>query len=262
MEARRSRFGAGAAALAVTIAAFGSMAIDAAPVGAATPNLHVGSTTIYEGALGKRVARVMISLDEAAPSGGVTAVWKTAGGTATSGVDFTAATGKLYFKTGQTTRYAKILIKPDSLVEGPETFSVTLSSVVGATVGDGTGTVTIADEEGGSPAAVSIGSATVAEGDSGPSRYVWVPVTLATPPGTNVTVNYTTSGGDATAPDDYFGHTGTLKFGPKARSNFVLVYLAGDTVAEGDETLNVTLSSPVGATIGVGTGVITIVDND
>jgi large repetitive protein len=262
MEARRSRFGALSVALAVAIASLGVVVVNATPAGAATPNLRVGNTTIYEGDLGTRIARVMISLDEAAPAEGVTAHWATTSGTATGGIDYRASAGNLYFKTGQTTRYAKILIKPDGLAEGPESFSVTLSSVVGATVGDGTGTVTIADEEGGSPAAVSIGSATVAEGDSGPSRYVWVPVTLDTPPGANVTVNYTTSGGDATVGVDYFGHTGTLKFGPKARSNFVLVYLNGDTAAEGDETFFVTLSSPVNATIGAGTGVVTIVDND
>ena len=262
MEARRSRFGAGAVALVIAIASFGISAIDAAPASAATPNLNVGNTTIYEGDLGTRIARVMISLDEAAPAEGVTAFWATASGTATSGADFKARAGKVYFKAGQTTRYAKIPIKPDYAVEGPETFSVTLSGVVGATVGDGTGTVTIADEEGGSPAAVSVGSATVAEGDSGSSRYVWVPVTLSTPPGIPVSVNYTTSGGTATVGVDYLGHTGTLNLGPKSTSGFVLVYLIGDTVPEGNETFNVTLSSPVGATIGVGTGLVTIVDND
>jgi chitinase len=42
----------------------------------------------------------------------------------------------------------------------------------------------------------------------------------------------------------------------------VLVYLTADTIVEGNETFDVTLSSPVNVTIGDGTGTVTIVDDD
>jgi chitinase len=204
----------------------------------------------------------MVSLDQVAPPGGVTATWATHGGSATSGVDFKGRTGRLYFKAGQTTRYAQVKIIPDGAVEGDEQFTVQLSAVEGADIADGTGTVTILDEEGSSPSGISVGSSSVVEGQSGGSRYVWVPVTLAGKNAAAVTVHYATGGGTAVAPDDYLGHAGTLTFPPKAVVRWVLVYITADQVTEGNETLNVTLSSPIGGTIVHGTGTVTIVDDD
>ncbi len=226
------------------------------------PHVTVGDATIYEGDVGRRTARVMVTLDQAAPAGGVTVWWTTTPGTATNNVDFRARSGRLYFKYRQTTRYASISVKGDTAVEGNETFNVVVSGVAGATVTDGTGVVTIVDENGGSPASLSISSAHVYEGHSGGSRYVLLPVTLRGKATTPVTVYYTTSSGTATAPDDYLGRTGSVTFKVKSTKRQVLIYLAADQVAEGNETFDVTLYSPVGATIVNGTGTVTIVDDD
>lgn len=226
------------------------------------PRVGVGDTSIYEGDTGRRIARVMISLDQVAPPGGVTAVWSTGGGTATGNVDYRMNARKVYFKAGQTTRYAKINVFPDVAVEGDEQFNVSLSLVVGATVARGTGTVTIIDEEGASPSALSVGGATVVEGHSGGSRYLFVQVTMSEKSTATVTVDYTTSGGDAVQPDDYLGHTGFLTFAPKSRVKWVLVYLTADQVVEGDETFEVRLTNPANATIAHGTGTVTVIDDD
>ena len=123
--------------------------------------------------------------------------------------------------------------------------------------------VTIFGEDGGSPAELSIGStASVVERHTGGSRSVLLPVTLRGPAGTVVTVGYATGGGTAVAPDDYLGRTGSVTFTAKATKRQVLIYLTADEVVEGNETFEVTLSSPVGATIANGTATVTIVDDD
>jgi hypothetical protein len=92
----------------------GGLALDVTPAAAVgTPEISVGNTSITEGDAGTRIVRVMINLHQISPNG-VTANWSTASGAATSGVDFKARTGKLYFKPGQVTRYAKVIVKPDA----------------------------------------------------------------------------------------------------------------------------------------------------
>lgn len=254
----------GRSGLAVTLAigaSAASLGISSRPAGAVGPKISVGDVSIQEGDVGNRIVSVMVNLDAASPDG-VSANWSTAGGTASSGVDFKARSGKLYFRPGQTTRYAKIVVIPDQVTEGDEQFTVNLSGVVGAIIDDSSGTVTIVDDETATGPEASIGDASVVEGQDGVSRYVVLPVALNQPAGTTATVNYTTGGGTAVSPNDYASRSGTLTFGPKTRVRSVLVYLAADTAVEGNETFDVTLSSPVNLTIGDGTGTVTIVDDD
>jgi chitinase len=85
-------------------------------------------------------------------------------------------------------------------------------------------------------------------------------VTLAQPSNQPVTVQYATSNGTATDGADYLPATGTLTFAPGETSKTISVVVFGDTVIEGAESFQVTLSSPAGATIGDGTGTGTITD--
>jgi hypothetical protein len=61
--------------------------------------------------------------------------YATANGTAASGSDYTAASGTLIFNPGETSKTINVPITDDSIVEGNETFTVTLSSPVNATLG-------------------------------------------------------------------------------------------------------------------------------
>src|SRR5205807_6352342 len=62
------------------------------------------------------------------------------------------------------------------------------------------------------PAAlISIGDVSVVEGNSGTLNAA-VPVTISQPHGNNVTVNYSTANGTATAGSDYNAVSGTLTF--------------------------------------------------
>ncbi len=61
--------------------------------------------------------------------------------------DYETAVGTLRFSTGETSKTFIVPIVNDVLVEGNETFTVTLSGVTGATLGTSTGTVTVNDND-------------------------------------------------------------------------------------------------------------------
>ena len=73
-------------------------------------------------------------------------------------------------------------------------------------------------------------------------------VTLSSSSSQTVTVGYATAAGTATAGSDYTATSGTLTFAPGVTSQAVLVGVLGDSVDELDETLTVSLSTPVNAT--------------
>jgi len=77
-------------------------------------------------------------------------------------------------------------------------------------------------------------------------------------------VHYTTSNGTATAGSDYTSSSGTLTWadGDSAPKTFN-VSTIDDAIVEGSETVNLTLSSPVGASLGSpAAATLTILDND
>ncbi|MCA1616046.1 MAG: hypothetical protein LC800_18485, partial [Acidobacteria bacterium] len=72
----------------------------------------------------------------------VTVDYATANGTAQGRTDYTDAVGTLTFPAGQDTANITVLISEDSFVEGPETFTVTLTNARGVEVGLGATQVT------------------------------------------------------------------------------------------------------------------------
>ena len=75
-----------------------------------------------------------------------------------------------------------------------------------------------------------------------------------------VTVEYATSDGTATAAEDYTAVSGELTFDAGDTMQVVSVPVMSDEVLEGDETVTLTLSNPSGAEIGHGTGTGVIKD--
>ena len=65
----------------------------------------------------------------------VTVSYATANGTAAAGSDYTATSGTLTFSPGVTSQTISVLIINDTTVEDNETFTVTLSGPVNATLG-------------------------------------------------------------------------------------------------------------------------------
>jgi Tol biopolymer transport system component len=76
-------------------------------------------------------------------------------------------------------------------------------------------------------------------------------------------VDYTTNDGTAAQRTDFTATLGTLTFGPQEFSKTIVVPLNDDSFVEGDETFTVTLSNPIGASIGDnGSMVVTLLDDD
>jgi hypothetical protein len=115
--------------------------------GASTPGLSINDVTVVEGDAGTVNAVFTVSLSPASGQQ-VTVDYATANGTATAGSDYVAASGTLTFPIGSTTQNITVEVIGDTLYEGPyETFSVTLSSPINATIEGGEGVGTIDDDD-------------------------------------------------------------------------------------------------------------------
>jgi probable HAF family extracellular repeat protein len=111
-------------------------------------------------------------------------------------------------------------------------------------------------------AVVSVSDApAVTEGNVG-AVAVNFTVTLSAPSTKQVTIDYATADGSATAGSDYQAASGTLTFAPGDISKTVTVLINGDRVAEPTEAFYVNLSSPTNAVIADGQGMGTIIDDE
>jgi hypothetical protein len=111
------------------------------------------------------------------------------------------------------------------------------------------------------PPAVSIADASVVEGNAGSSTLVFS-VSLSKATKRPVSMNYSTADGSATAPADYASASGALTFAPGERAKTIAVSAVGELAIEQDETVTVTLSSAINATIAKGTATGTIKNDD
>ena len=109
--------------------------------------------------------------------------------------------------------------------------------------------------------ALSIGDVTVNEGNSGTTTMTF-PVTLSKASRQTVSVSYATANGTATAPSDYASANGSLTYAPGETSKSIAVAVVADLAIEPDETLTVTLSGPVNATLARAAATGTIKNED
>lgn len=193
----------------------------------------------------------------------VTVNYGTASGTATSGTDFVAKSGTLTFNPGQSlSQTVAVTVNGDALNEPNETFTLQLSGVVGAVIGDPSGQATIVDPS--APPSLTIADAVVGEG----AGTVALQVTKTGSTTQTVTVNYAGQSGanfpGATIGADFTLASGTLSFAPGETSKTITVAITDDTTPEADETFQVVLSgqTPAGVTLTKGTSNVKIVDND
>lgn len=108
--------------------------------------LSVDDAMVTEGTGGTTSAAVTARLSQASASP-VTASFATANGTATAGADYQAASGTITFPPGTQALTIGVGVLGDAAVEPDETFVLNLTAPVGATLGDGQGQVTIADDD-------------------------------------------------------------------------------------------------------------------
>lgn len=177
-------------------------------------------------------------------------------GSATAGEDYEVVNRMLVFAVGTTTlaQDVSVLILADSIQESEEAFFLLLTNVANAEIVDGAGMARIgANDE----LTVSINSASAPEG-----QPVVFTVTLSAGARETVTVNYAAIGGTATAGVDYSQAAGTLVFDAGETQKTVSVPTLQDNLYEPTELFTVMVSEAVNATIAVGTGAGTIIDDD
>lgn len=203
-------------------------------------------------------APITVTLNQAAPYT-VTIVYATSNGTATAPADYVSASGTLTFTPGLTQSTAHIVIVNDTAIENNETFGVTLSNPVSATLGaPASAVVTIGDND---RPTVMLTSASYSVNENAGVMPLTATLSQAAP--YTITVAYAASNGTATAPADYASATGTLTFTPGATQAAFNVTIVNDTLVENSETFSVTLSNPISATLGApASASITIADND
>ena len=108
---------------------------------------------------------------------------------------------------------------------------------------------------------VSVADVSVTEADTTPV-VAGFGVTLSAASTGPVMVSYATSSRRAKTGIDFGAASGTLTFQPGETSKVIPVNVLGDLLNECDETFCLTISSPVGATLGTARATGTIVDND
>lgn len=191
------------------------------------------------------------------PVGVETIDYATSSGTATSGTDFTAASGTLTFQISDTSKTFAVSTTQDTTYEGNETLTATLANLVGgASITNATRTGTINENDTAPSFAINNSSAT--EGSS-----ITFTVTKTGTTALSHDINYASSSGTATSGTDFTATSGALTFTSGQTTRTFTVATTNDSAAESNETLNITLSSATnGATISDSSGVGTINDND
>jgi RHS repeat-associated protein len=111
------------------------------------------------------------------------------------------------------------------------------------------------------PPTVDVADATVSEGHEGLAGAS-VEVRLSKPWTAPVSVDYVTQDTSAVNPCDYRRRFGSLAFLPGETHQAVLVPIVGDHAQEGDESLEVLLGNPVGATLGRDRALVGVTDDD
>ncbi|HZZ30144.1 MAG TPA: Calx-beta domain-containing protein [Pirellulales bacterium] len=219
------------------------------------------TATVTEPGVGGVTNLVLTATLSAASGRTVTVGWQTlANGTAVDGTNYSGQYGGLTFDPGVTSQTFTIPILNDNVKTPDLTFSIQLqASLINGTYGNMVTNVTITNSD--ALPSISLGNASVTEGNSG-NKSMTFTVKLSAPTNQAVTVNYATSAGTATANTDYVQTTGVLTIPANATSATFTVPVKGDTTVESDETFNVTLSTPSGATIAVGKAVGAILDDD
>ncbi|MDQ1488805.1 MAG: large repetitive protein, partial [Actinomycetota bacterium] len=220
---------------------------DAAPAVSIEP-----TKAVAEGNSGNTKATLDVTLS--AVSGVPAQVnFASADGTATSGTDYTAdANSTLTFAPGETTKQIQVSAVGDTLFEDDETFTVTLASPSGASLGGAVATVTVTNDDAMPVAHIDNPTAPVVEpataGNQAPASFA---VKLDRPSGKSVTVKYVTADGTALFPGDYVAvANGTVTIPAGAQAAAAVVQVKADNVANEvpDETFTVTISNPTAAT--------------
>lgn len=228
----------------------------------AAPSVSINDVTVTEGDSGTTPATFTVTLSGASGFT-VTVNYATADNSATAGSDYQAASGTVTFNPGETSKQLSVLVNGDTVFEQNESFFVNLSTPVNVSIADGQGAGNINNDDPLPPTPnFFINDVSLSEGDAGTTTANFT-VTLNPASSQQVSVQYATANGTATAGSDYQSNSGTLTFASNETTKTVSVTINGDTLVEPDETFFVNLSNPgAGTNLGDPQGVGAIQNDD
>ena len=214
------------------------------------PSIGIGDASVTEGSSGTTTATFTVTRS------GITALpssvqYATAAGTAAASTDFVSiAPTTVSFGAGETSKVVTVTIVTDKVSESAETFSVKLSSPIGAIISDDVGTGTIFDDD--ALPTVAVGDIVTPSGDA--DSWAIFSVTRTGNTTSASSIKYATGAGTASPGTAYVGISPTtLTFAPEERFKIVTVQVKAHDVMP-DESFSLTLSSPTGVAVADGTG--------
>lgn len=244
----------GKAATAVTLAHGSGVATivhnDLAPL--ALPALSVSNPSAGEA---DGYVDFVVTLN--APSTSTVSVNYTTSNNTTSYSDYASASGALVFAPGVTSQVVRVALVDDNLIEPSETFRLSLSNPVNATLASGSGTggtATIIDNDTLADtvnrASLTVQDVTVNEA-AGTATFALV---LSKAVSSAFSVAWNTLDGSATAGSDYLAGSGSVGFAAGDTLKLVTVNLINDPWVESSETFQLQL----GALSGSGAASVTL----
>jgi hypothetical protein len=223
------------------------------------PTLSISDVSQAEGDSGTTAFTFTVTLSNSV-NDNVTVNYATTDSSATAGSDYQATSGNLTIPAGQTSKTITVNVSGDTTKEPDETFFVSLSLAGNATITKAQGIGTIINDDGAPPASVQFdqSSYSVKEG----LGALTINVTRSGDTSSAASVDYATNDGTATQKADFEYAAGTLTFAPGETSKTLPVLINDDAHIEGDETFQVVLSKPTGASLGqASVSTVTIVDD-
>ncbi|NCF65124.1 MAG: hypothetical protein GWP61_04065 [Chloroflexi bacterium] len=202
---------------------------------------------------------VQVTVNLSEKSGATVAVtYATSAGTAHSGSDYTHENKVLTFAPGETSASIKLSILDDTLKEGNEAFTLTLSNPDKGTLGTpDQATITIVDDE----PFVSLKETSYTVGEN--QGVVTFTAELNREFDEQITVYYATVDGTANAGEDYDSASGQLIFFPTETSKNFTVNIVNDSENEQDEMFSLNLTdTTIAPSSTVAKAKVTISDDD
>ncbi|MCP5236065.1 MAG: cadherin-like domain-containing protein [Zoogloeaceae bacterium] len=212
--------------------------------------LLVDDLRVVEGDSGQREAVFLVRLSRD-PGTDLTLDFATSDGSAVAGSDYVAMAGSLTFSAGGAlVQEVRVPVLGDALVEGSESFSLTVEStgrIANGALG-ASGSATILDDDGSIVLpTLSIASAEVLESNGTFSADMQFVVTLSEPATSDVVFRYQTISGSAKEGFDFDGVIGTFTIAAGQTSAIVSVTTRGGTELETDESFILELTNIEGA---------------
>jgi hypothetical protein len=230
-------------------------------------SITISDLAASEGYTATGTMKFLVQLSIPAP-GPISVDYVTSDGTATAGTDYVFKSGQVSFTAGERSRFIEITVNGDQVEELNETFMVTLSNPVGASLARSVATGTILNDDEASIrvtdakswdwTASRFGEGT-GDGTADMRFTIWTSKVLSD---RDIYVDYTTVAGTATSGTDYTAVSGTAMIRRGEAVAQVIVPVTRDATVEPDETMILRISNPIGASIYKTDGAGTIVADD